>query len=305
MKTRWTVLTALVLATTVAQAQSPQQPLEQWQTYANAPQANVKDLGQYQAMAVFYRLSDVSGAPVNVYVNGRYQASLLPNSFSARAVCADKQAFGAAFSSTEGFNKINDVHETLPLRDMAFFRVVTNRAGQPELKRVSFETAKAELGQARPVAQTLSRTPEAHQLQCAAPVLQTNQISVSALFGFNQYRYEGIEPSGYQALNDILDKIKALGQDKIQKIVITGHTDPDGSDEYNLQLSQKRAKMIQAALREKGGVSVPMEAVGVGKQELRVKDCATLHPNNTAARLSCNQPNRRVEITVYGHNKTN
>lgn len=303
MKTRWTVLAALLWASTatMAQAQSPKQPLEQWQTYATNPQIKMSDLGEHQAMAVFYRLNDVSDAPANVYINGHYQASLLPNTFSARAVCANKQTFGVALSRTDRFDDVNQgVYETLPVGDVAFFRVLQNAAGQVGLVRVPADVAKAELVNTQAVAQTVSRTPEAYALQCSAPVLQTMRLSANALFGFNQFAYEKIEPSAYRELAEISRKIQELGNERIQKIVVAGYTDPEGSDEYNRDLSQKRAAVIQAALREKGGVTAPMEAVGLGETELRVSDCAAKHVKDMKARQACNQPNRRVEITVIG-----
>lgn len=303
MKTRWTVLAALLWASTstMAQAKSPKQPLEQWQTYAPNPQIQMSNLGEYQAMAVFYRLDDVSEAPANVYVNGHYQASLLPNTFSARVVCANKQTFGVALNSAKHFDNINNgLYETLPVGDVAFFRVVQNAAGVLELKRVSAELAQADLVNTKAVAQTLSRAPEPHALQCSAPVLHMTRLSANALFGFNQFAYEKMEASAYHELDVISSKINELGDNRVQKIVVTGYTDPEGSDEYNRDLSQKRAEVVQAALREKIRVNVPMETVGLGETELRVGDCAVKHMKDVVARQACNLPNRRVEVTVIG-----
>lgn len=303
MKTiHWALMGALACAAYSAQAKSPRQPLEQWQTYAPSTSLSTANLGDYQAVAVFYRLDNVNrDTPVNVYVDGRYQASLLPNTHSTRAVCADKQVFGAAWSRTDGFERdIAGVRETLPLREVAFFRVEVNAAGQPELVRVPAEQAEQEFENTRLLTQTLSRATPQHQLQCQAPVLQTNQLSASALFGFNQYQYEAIVPTAYAQLAEISKKINHLGEAKIQKIVVAGHADPEGADEYNQQLSLKRAQVIAQALRERGGVKLPIEAVGLGKTELKMPHCASQHPHDAAARHACNQPNRRVEITVYG-----
>lgn len=298
MQPRWTVLTALTLSVFTAHAQSTKQPLEQWQTYAQSAPVSLSNLKENQAIAVFYRLDDGANVPVNVYVNGRYHASLLPNTFSAQPVCAAKQVFGLAVDEIHGFENIrNQAERTLPVGEVAHFRVQADANGQPEWVAVSAEVARAEMGKNKMVTQTHSRAVSAH---CEAPVLQTENFSTSAIFGFNQYAYEGIAPEAHEPLMKLSQKINNLGAERIQKVLIAGHSDPEGSPDYNLDLSQKRALTIQAALQKMGGVSVPMEAVGFGAKSLKVDNCATLHPKNAKARHECNQPNRRVEITVYG-----
>lgn len=86
--------------------------------------------------------------------------------------------------------------------------------------------------------------------------------------------------------------LEALKSRKAVEIVLTGHTDTAGADDYNDTLSQQRAESIKAALLPvllKYGVSADaVTALGRGERELLV---AT--PNNTA------EPrNRRVEFTV-------
>lgn len=301
MKTRWLVC-ALMLGVGAAQAQTPKQALEKWQTFADKPHLETAILGAHQALAVFYRAGDDGiDVPVNVFVNGRYQASLLANTFSARAVCADKQALGVSLSHADGFEPVRvSARETLPVGEMAFFKVANNVAGQPEIVRVSPNIARADLAGTKMLTHTLSRTPAAANLNCQALVLQTANFSASTLFGFNEYEYEGIRESANESLMQLSQKINELGESRVQKVVVAGHTDPEGADDYNLALSHKRAITIQAALQKMGRVSVPIEAVGLGERELKVDNCATLHPRDAAARHVCNQPNRRVEVTVYG-----
>ena len=89
-------------------------------------------------------------------------------------------------------------------------------------------------------------------------------------------------------------------QPKFNRIVISGYTDPQGSAAYNKKLSQRRAESVARLLRETG-INAKIEAVGYGQADLLVPNCAALHPAGQQ-RIACNQPNRRVEIAVYGKN---
>lgn len=305
MRTQWTLLAVSVLLAACAlpsqSAVKQVTSLEQWENYGMPAQLNVNDLADNQALAVFYRLDDVTGAPVNVYVNGDYQASLRENTFSAVGVCANKQLFSASFVSHDTFgNRKYGTHHTLPLQDIAYMKIVLDANGQPNFVRVPAQLAMQEVASLRKAQQTLSRVPDVRTQNCTSPVvLQTETVSANALFGYNQFSSAHIEPSGWKELANIAQRAKSLADNRIGKIVVSGHTDPDGTDEYNKILSQKRAESVRQILL-KQGVTVPIEAVGLGKSELLVQNCAQLHSHDAQARLACNLPNRRVEITIYG-----
>ena len=72
-------------------------------------------------------------------------------------------------------------------------------------------------------------------------------------------------------------------------IDIYGHTDSRGADDYNMQLSQRRAYAVQSYLASRGVNQVRMAATGYGETQLK---CA---PERTDADYQCN---RRVEIRV-------
>ncbi|MEO8347833.1 MAG: OmpA family protein [Acidobacteriota bacterium] len=83
---------------------------------------------------------------------------------------------------------------------------------------------------------------------------------------------------------------RALATVPGQKVLIEGHTDSDGSSEYNLQLSRLRAESVRSILVA-GGVSPErVEAQGYGE----TKPVAT---NATAAGKA---QNRRVELVLEG-----
>lgn len=73
------------------------------------------------------------------------------------------------------------------------------------------------------------------------------------------------------------------------RFVLEGHTDAVGSDDYNLQLSQRRAQAVREYLHELYRIETGrLTAVGKGEQEL-------LLPDEPAA-----APNRRVRVINQG-----
>ncbi|MCX7882620.1 MAG: OmpA family protein [Brevinematales bacterium] len=85
----------------------------------------------------------------------------------------------------------------------------------------------------------------------------------------------------------ILEEIYSfLVQNTNYSLVISGHTDDVGGEEYNLELSQKRAKAIAEFFMNKGIPSTRLKWKGYGKSRPRVKG------KDEAARAQ----NRRVEI---------
>lgn len=89
----------------------------------------------------------------------------------------------------------------------------------------------------------------------------------------------------------ILDSnIQKLRGQKIDRIIVAGHTDSIGSEAYNLTLSRKRAKAVAIALSRDLGI--PMANVqGVGYGELR--------PIDSNESDKGRQNNRRVELKLY------
>ena len=67
--------------------------------------------------------------------------------------------------------------------------------------------------------------------------------------------------------NKTLDELAGiLKQDTDKRYLITGYTDSKGSDEYNMQLSRKRAEAVVKALIERGVPPAMLKARGVGSK---------------------------------------
>ncbi len=87
-------------------------------------------------------------------------------------------------------------------------------------------------------------------------------------------------------LNKIIEEIKLL---KPSQIVIEGHTDNSGKDDYNEQLSKKRAKAVADYLKKNsGGTKIPFKVEGYGSR-------LPIAPNETKLGQ---EKNRRVNIIL-------
>jgi len=104
------------------------------------------------------------------------------------------------------------------------------------------------------------------------------------LFAFNQYT---LKPEARERLAKISGIILAYPDLKLQ---IEGYTDSIGSDEYNQQLSEKRAEAVRDYLVSNGVNMNNVAAMGMGKSD-------PVASNSTA---QGRQLNRRVEMIVSG-----
>lgn len=256
-----------------------------------------------RSSVVFYRQADaVNGPAVNIYVNGQYSGSLLPNAYRQETVCAQNQRFHAEFTKNDaGYRnkRQSGDYYNLPDAAVSFFKVVGDRSGQPVLQAVSPEQAEAEMKGIPRQSHTLSRV--ISDEQCAV-VLKKYSLQASALFKFDRYDYNSMLPKGKQELSAISEEIKQ-NPDLIRGIAVVGHTDPSGESAYNQKLSVNRASTVKQVLVESGLDKRLVSAEGRGERELVVNDCRKKHPGNEQARKACDQPNRRVEVILHGEKK--
>jgi outer membrane protein OmpA-like peptidoglycan-associated protein len=92
--------------------------------------------------------------------------------------------------------------------------------------------------------------------------------------------------AGKRVVDTLADVLKLNGQDKF---VIQGHTDARGSEEYNKDLSLRRAEAVAAYLVEKHGILRDrLETKGLGESNLLLPS----DPNNGR--------NRRVQVLNVG-----
>ena len=79
-----------------------------------------------------------------------------------------------------------------------------------------------------------------------------------------------------------------------RKLLVEGHTDARGAEDYNVDLSERRAQAVRDALVERGIAAERVRTVGLGESY-------PVASNDTAAGM---QANRRVEIVISDENGT-
>jgi outer membrane protein OmpA-like peptidoglycan-associated protein len=92
-----------------------------------------------------------------------------------------------------------------------------------------------------------------------------------------------LKPGAYTTIDRLATVLK---EDESRKVLIEGHTDSVGSDEFNQSLSERRAASVQAALFERGVAASQISTVGKG-------ETTPVASNDDAGGR---QQNRRVEL---------
>ncbi len=94
---------------------------------------------------------------------------------------------------------------------------------------------------------------------------------------------------------------KLASCNKIDLIIVTGHADRLGSQQFNQKLSERRAETVATYLKSKG-ISGQVDTLGMGKTQ-SVKSCGDLPDHKKL--VECLAPNRRVVVEVKGLAKAN
>lgn len=287
---------------------------------------------EQQAKVYVYRVPAVSQPePVNIYLNGRYHASLMGGGYSefcaipaqvlVRAVANDaaqmhtgKQAAGQSLSF--------QADQTI------YLKVLENPATDTSdgLVQVSLAQAQRELDGTALQIHTLSRSPLALSCQegtevptavVTSPAVVQPVIIPASLVSEPRKLKRSVEPSRYafsaddffefgqatlknqgeKSLNALVEKLKKDFR-QIEQVMIAGYTDAIGPDSVNQKLSQARAETVAQALRERGVEAVGgFKAEGLGARNL-VKTLCGDKP--TPKNKVCHAPNRRVEMNIIG-----
>jgi OOP family OmpA-OmpF porin len=131
------------------------------------------------------------------------------------------------------------------------------------------------------------------------PVLEKVTLSSDVLFEFGKAK---LRPEGQQKLDELTGRV---GDASVEEVVATGHADRIASENYNQKLSEERANAVKVYLIDKGMSPQLVKAEGKGETQ-PVADCSKMGPERASNRklVSCLQPDRRVEIEVFGTRET-
>ena len=106
------------------------------------------------------------------------------------------------------------------------------------------------------------------------------------LFDFDSDR---VLPAAHTNLDNLAATLQKY---KDSNLMIVGHTDAKGTDSYNQELSERRARAAAGYLRSKG-VTRKIQALGRGETE----------PVATNDTDDGRQQNRRVEVAIYANDR--
>jgi OOP family OmpA-OmpF porin len=121
------------------------------------------------------------------------------------------------------------------------------------------------------------------------PTFESISVAAEKLFDFDKAE---IKAQGRQILDGAAEKISANAD--LDLVLVTGHTDKIGSDQYNQKLSERRANAVKAYLVTKGVEDGRLKAVGKGESE-PVAACDGVKGKKL---IECLQPNRRVVLSA-------
>lgn len=141
--------------------------------------------------------------------------------------------------------------------------------------------------------------PEPEPIQMAAatppkqPTLENVTLNVETLFAFDEAT---LRPEAREKLDQIADRLG--NYPVVTDVNVVGYTDRIGTEQYNKDLSQRRAQAVADYLNQRAraaGGSSNMQVRGEGENN-PVVTC-----ENTGSRdklIQCLQPNRRVEVNI-------
>lgn len=129
-----------------------------------------------------------------------------------------------------------------------------------------------------------------------APVFEPITLQAETLFDFDK---AVLKEEGKSTLSDLISKMKEFPE--IEVILVTGHADRIGNDQYNMRLSQRRADAVKKYLVAQGVASDRIKTVAKGENE-PVAECKGLSGKKL---INCLAPNRRVVVEIQTQREVN
>lgn len=148
---------------------------------------------------------------------------------------------------------------------------------QPKVKFRAFDPAQAERESrqsdlVKRLQREKTRQITVEERQEIAEVVEENNLPAIDLEVFFEFDSAEITPEALPILKTLG---AALSDDKLKGSVflVAGHTDAKGSDVYNLDLSDRRAKSVQSFLIEQFDIDPKqLVAIGFGEEQLKNKE---------------------------------
>jgi outer membrane protein OmpA-like peptidoglycan-associated protein len=151
-------------------------------------------------------------------------------------------------------------------------------------QRVDSAYGGAEVGQQGQI-HSFTTDPASVERQYGALLAARPPRPVSFVVYFDSGSSTELTPDSSTVVQQVLEE---LGRRAAPELIVIGHTDAVGTDEFNDRLALERAQTVVEFLRRKGIAAKQIEAVGRGKRDPAVR---------TADKVA-EQANRRVEIII-------
>jgi outer membrane protein OmpA-like peptidoglycan-associated protein len=167
---------------------------------------------------------------------------------------------------------------------------------ESERARMQAQTASAEAEQARQAAEAQLAAAQAAQADAAKlkqqlAELEAKQTDRGLVLTLGDVLFDSGRAELKAGASRTVDRLAAFMRDHPERsLEVAGYTDSVGSDALNLDLSQRRANAVQAALLSRGVEGSRITTNGMGK-------ASPVAGNDTA---EGRQRNRRVEIVISG-----
>jgi OOP family OmpA-OmpF porin len=162
--------------------------------------------------------------------------------------------------------------------------------------RAAAAPVPAPVAEAEPVQPAPAPEPQPLAESPRGPVLERVSLSTDVLFDFGKAE---LKDSGKEKLDELAGRIQDAN---LEAIVATGHADRIGKEDSNQKLSEARAEAVKEYLDGKVATG-SIEVAGKGEAEpVTGAACDRMGPEQRKNRklVECLQPDRRVEIEVYG-----
>jgi OOP family OmpA-OmpF porin len=126
------------------------------------------------------------------------------------------------------------------------------------------------------------------------PAVKKLSVTATDLFEFNK---AVVSPQAKELIDrEVIAKLGGFRE--ITIVLVNGHTDRIGTQQYNQRLSEKRAEAVKAYLVSKGVPADKIQATGYGKTSPVKFGCDDKLKRKQL--IECLAPNRRVVIEVTG-----
>ena len=193
-------------------------------------------------------------------------------------------ATNTSLSYLNGYNAFTAGHNNI------FYVLATFKFDAPPLPVAPMKVAEAP----RAAPPAVAPPPPPSPPPPAPPKATVQKITLDSkvLFDFDK---AVLKPEGKSAIDtQVVGQLAQI--QKLEVVLVTGHTDRLGTEPYNQKLSERRADAVRDYLVSKGIAKDKIETIGMGEKQ-PVVQC---DQKNMKALIECLQPNRRVEVQAKG-----